>query len=96
MKKIDIDLVCDAGKIKNVAKEEYPHLCLDYEISDGDLNNALDIVINAFMQRGLYKISVDLDKRNYEYAPTKEMTMADIEKEFGHKVRIVANKEEII
>lgn len=39
-------------------------------------------------------MTIDIDYRNECYAPTKEMTIAEIEKELGYKVKIVKDEEE--
>ena len=62
------------------------------EITEEDLTNAIDVLISAFVKRKVYSIVIDIDERNRELEPIKEMTLKDIEKELGYKVRIVKEK----
>ena len=77
-----------------LCKNEYPYLFLDQEISEEDLNKALDVIITFFMQKEINNLIVNLDERNDYMTPTKEMTIDEIEKQLGHKVKIVKQKEE--
>lgn len=61
--------------------------------SEGDFERAINTLINFFTTKGLYSMVVDIDKRNKELAPTKEMTIDDIEKELGYKIKIVKEKK---
>ena len=38
--------------------------------------------------------TIDLDYRNECYAPAKEMTITEIEKKLGHKIKIVKEQED--
>ena len=59
------------------------------EITEEDLANAIDVLISAFVKRKVYSIVIDINERNTEYAPAKEMTLKEIEKKLGYKVKIV-------
>ena len=59
------------------------------EITEEDLTNAIDVLISAFVKRKVYSIVIDIDERNTKYAQGKEMTLEEIEKKLGNKVRIV-------
>lgn len=96
MKKIDIELKGTVGEFRRLTNQDCPHVYINHEITDDDLNKAIDVIITAFWQRDLYKVTVDLDERNRSMMPTKEMTLEDIEQSLGHKVKIVNKKEEII
>ena len=63
------------------------------EITEEDLANAIDVLISAFVKRKVYSIVIDIDERNRELEPVKEMTLEDIEKELGYKVKIVKEKK---
>ena len=62
------------------------------EITDEDLANAIDVIIGAFVKRKAYSMVIDIDERDTEYAPAKEMTLEEIEKKLGYKVKIVNDK----
>ena len=63
------------------------------EITDEDLANAIDVIIGAFVKRKAYSMVIDIDERDTEYAPAKEMTLEEIEKKLGYKVKIVNDKQ---
>lgn len=75
-------------------KDEYPNIYLDHEITDDELSHAIDIIITYLQQKDRHTIIVDLDERNKNLAPAKEMTLEEIEKELGYKVKVVNKKEE--
>ena len=89
-KRIDINLH-DCRMLK---ADEYPYIYLDHTITDGELNNAIDVITTYLMQNNLFTLYIDLDVRNERRMPTKEMTIGDIEKALGHKVKIVKDKKE--
>ena len=89
MKKIEIKL---NGGFLNA--EDYPYIYLDHKITDEDFEKALDVLITKFMQDGLYYVVVDLEERNESRTPVKEMTMEELEKALGCKVKIVKEKED--
>lgn len=60
------------------------------KITDEDLNDAINVLIGAFVEWDMYNMVVNIDERNNIYAPTKEMTLKEIEKELGYKVKIVS------
>jgi hypothetical protein len=62
--------------------------------SQQDVNNAICVLIADFYASGGYALNVDITKFDRTFAPLKEMTVAEIEKELGHKVKIVEEKEE--
>ena len=73
--------------------DEYPYIYLKHDITEDEFNKAIDTIITYFMQQKMYTMIVDLDDRNEHYMPTKEMTIDEIEKELGHKVKIVKKKK---
>ena len=64
----------------------------DTEITVEEFHNALDIVIAYFVEESINGLVLDIKKRNKMLAPTKEMTIDEIEEKLGYKVKIV-NKE---
>lgn len=75
-----------------LGENEYPYVYLKKEITDEDAERAIDILATFFMQRQLNFIDVDLEKRNDALAPAKDMTLEEIEKELGYKIKIVKDK----
>ena len=59
------------------------------EITDVDFGNAVDVLISAFVKKKINCLYINIDERNMECAPVKEMTLEDIEKALGYKVKIV-------
>mgnify|MGYP003470884877 CR=1 FL=1 len=67
----------------------------DTEITTDELNHALDIVTAYFVEHCINGLVLDINKRNKMLAPAKEMTIDEIEKELGYKIKIVKeNKNE--
>lgn len=64
------------------------------EVSEDDLQEAINKIIVYMAEDRIDGMTIDLDYRNERYAPVKEMTIAEIEKELGCKVKIVKEQEE--
>lgn len=64
----------------------------DREISHDEITNAFDVITMYLYQNNLYTINLDIDERNKALEPTKEMTLEEIEKELGYKVKVVNEK----
>ena len=61
----------------------------DDEITVEELNHALDIVTAYFVEHCINGLVLDINERNKILAPAKEMTIDEIEKELGYKIKIV-------
>lgn len=61
----------------------------DTEITVEELNHALDIVTAYFVKHRINWLVLDINDRNKVLAPAKEMTINEIEKELGYKIKIV-------
>lgn len=62
-----------------------------------DINNVSDIIaclIRYIGMTGLEYILCDVNEVNKGFAPAKEMTIDDIEKELGYKIKIVGKVKE--
>lgn len=99
MKKFNINVQTDRNSYMDpfkrdsyLTKDEYPHIYLNEEITDEDFDKALDVVMTYFMQKQISYVTVNLEERNYEKSPVKTMTLDDIEKELGHRIKIVNTK----
>lgn len=73
---------------------EYPNICLGHKITDDEIVHAMDVIATYFMQTGKNGIEVILEEREKSLTPAVEMTMEEIEKKLGHKVKIVGDKED--
>ena len=62
------------------------------KITNDDMQNALDVIAAYFVQEKIEKVILDIDKRNQWLEPAKEMTIEDIERKLGYKIKII-NKE---
>ena len=62
------------------------------EITNDELSHALDIITAYFVKHHINWLVLDINDRNKVLAPAKEMTIDEIEKELGYKIKIV--KEE--
>lgn len=85
MKSIRIDLDNGMGlpfgemRVK-LGKDEYPNIYIDAPITEGDFNNAIDTIITYFMQKDLFCVLVNLERKDYLQSPIEEMTLEEIEK----------------
>lgn len=53
----------------------------------------IDNMIRIFVEKELSRMTISIDGRNNSYKPRKEMTLEEIEKELGYKVKIVTKEE---
>ena len=65
------------------------------KITEDEAMDALDLISLYIYQERIHKIIVDIDERNRGLAPaSKEMTLEEIEKELGYKVKIVSKENQ--
>ena len=64
------------------------------KITKDEAEDALDLISLYIYQERIHKIVVDIDERNGCLLPAKEMTLEEIEKELGHKVKIVSKENQ--
>lgn len=57
-----------------------------------DAVDALDILAAYISKNDVYLFEVDISERNDSLRPAKEMSIEDIEKELGYKIKIVSDK----
>ena len=63
------------------------------KITEDEAMDALDLISLYIYQERIHKIVIDIDERNENLAPaSKEMTLEEIEKELGHKVKIISKE----
>lgn len=77
-------------------EENYKHIIssLDhYPPTADEVKRAICILIGRLIYRSVWNMESDIDSLNMSLSPPKEMTVAEIEKELGHKVKIVEEKE---
>ena len=91
-KKFKMNLTTEFGSTR-ISEDEYPNIMVDHEITDDEWNEALNVMITYFAQKELDHVIVNLEIRNRWFGDAKEMTIEEIEKELGHKVKIVKEKE---
>ena len=64
------------------------------EVSEDDLQEAINKIIVYMAKDRIDEMTINLDRRDQCYAPAKEMTIAEIEKKLGYKVKIIKDEEE--
>ena len=62
------------------------------KITEDEVLDALDLISLYIYQERIHKIVVDIDERNRFLEPAKEMTLEEIEKKLGYKVKIVSKE----
>lgn len=63
------------------------------DISTDDMTNAIDLIITHMVRDNISKIVVDIAERDQALASPKEMTLREIEKELGYKVKIMSKED---
>ena len=72
--------------IKHVSKK------LGHSATMDDVIGALDVLAAYISENDTCSFEVDISKRNDSLRPAKEMSIEDIEKELGYKIKIVSDK----
>lgn len=62
------------------------------DISTDDMTNAIDLIIAHMVRGNLSKIVVDIAEHDRALVSPKEMTLKEIEKELGYKIKIVSKE----
>ena len=62
------------------------------KITEDEVSDALDLISLYIYRERIHKIVIDIDERNRGIAPAKEMTLKEIEKKLGYKVKIVSKE----
>lgn len=91
-KKFKMNLTTEFGSAR-ISEDEFPNIMVDHEITEDEWNEALNTLITYFAQKELDNVIVNLGIRNRWFGDAKEMTIEEIEKELGHKVKIVKEKK---
>ena len=78
--------ISDCEHIVALVDDEFP--------TDTTVMKAIHTLINHFYATGEVALTIDVNKLDRQLAPPTEMTVAEIEKELGYKVKIVKEKEE--
>ena len=76
-------------------EEKYKHIIssLDhYPPTADEVKKAICILTGRLIYRSIWNMESDIDSLNMSLSPPKEMTIAEIEKELGYKVKIVKEK----
>lgn len=63
------------------------------KITNEELNYALDLITTYMARNNSCRLILEIDKREKQLTPPKEMTIKEIEKELGYKVKVVDDKE---
>ena len=64
------------------------------DITVEDLKTAIDVLLVHFAENNLTSMCIDVRKRDLVHVPVKEMTINDIEKELGYRIKIVKEEDE--
>lgn len=83
MKPLEVE---ECKHILTMVDDEYP--------TEKSVTRAINILINYFYATDEVCRTIDITDLNRQLAPPTEMTVAEIEKELGYKVKIVKEKEE--
>ena len=67
---------------------------LGHSATIDDVIDALDVLAAYISKNDVYRFKVDISERNDSLRPAKEMSIKDIEKELGYKIKIISDKEE--
>lgn len=84
----------DLVELCNIDGDEYKNLIMKHKVTDRDFNKAIKILCTYFVQNELKSMLIDLDKFDESLEPAKEMSISDIEKELGYKIKIVDHRKD--
>lgn len=59
-----------------------------------EMSRAIDTLIVWFCQERLHELDADISERDQLFAPPKEMTIGEIEKVLGYKIKIIRERVE--
>ena len=93
---VDPSFIPDGFNHPTIKRCECEHILKQFENKSefmGDVEKAIDTLINHIVTNSISYMMVDIDGRNKALAPAKEMTFDDIEKELGYKIKIVKEKK---
>lgn len=90
-KELDITIISkNDGCLDILSPEECDCICKKAGyITPDEYERAINIIIAKMCSNKLHTICVDIENRESTYKPYKEMTISDIEKELGYKIKIV-------
>ena len=97
-KYMKIDIVDDHNNRQYLNESECNNIInrvsniLGEEISEEYIIDLLDVLITRFAKNKSKYLYANIDRRNRELEPVKEMTLEEIEEKLGYKVRIVNDK----
>lgn len=100
IKYTDSDLFDPEPQIPNLYAYDCPDMIrhvtqkLGHSATMADVIDALDVLAAYISENDIYSFEVDISERNNSLRPAKEMSIKDIEKELGYKIKIVSDKEE--
>lgn len=66
---------------------------LGHSATFDDAVDAIDVLAAYLSENDTYYFKVNITERNNSLRPPKEMSIEDIEKELGYKIKIVSDKE---
>ncbi len=98
IKYTDSDLFDPEPQIPNLYLYDCPNVVghvrkkLGHSATMDDVIDALDVLAAYISENDIYSFEVDISKRNDSLRPAKEMSIKDIEKELGYKIKIVSDK----
>ena len=69
--------------------ENYPYLLEGDAVCEQEAVEAMDTLIRYLYQNKKVQIIYDLEHRNKALAPVREMTMTEIEKALGYKIKLI-------
>lgn len=87
----------NVNDMKPLEAEECKHILAmvdDEYPTEKSVARAINILINYFYATDEVCRTIGITELDRKFAPPKEMTVAEIEKELGYKVKIVKEKEE--
>lgn len=75
---------------KNECTNIIEHVTNDIgDVTSNDARKAIDVLIAYMALRQTHSLVVNIQERNDSLKPCKEMTLKEIEKQLGYKVRII-------
>lgn len=79
----------DFEDIVEINKDDYKNLISNHKVSEKEIDKCIKTLCTYLVNHNAKCLKIDLDVIDKKLEPVKEMTINDIEKELGYKIKII-------
>lgn len=77
------------NRLVDLKKDDYNNILLDHKINDDEIDKCIKTLCTFLVEHEAKCLKIDLDVIDKKFEPAKEMTLDDIEKALGYKIKII-------